>query len=192
MSRFLLFDLGGVLADVDLQRAKRCWIERGFDATVFHDAFHASGAKPAGDIGALDIEGMRSRVESYIGQPFSKEDLEAVWGSVVSWRPYVSSLLSALTVPYGVLSTIDPVHAWALGPLPGAEPLVYSCEVGVTKPHPRIYEVAATRCPVPPADVRYIDDLPENVEGALLAGFDAHQVTNLIEIRAVIGDLLAD
>ena len=191
MSRFLLFDLGGVLADVDLGRAEDAWGSRGYERSQFFDAFHASGAKPLGDIGEVDAEGMRVRVEGYLRQPFSMDDLVNIWGAVVSWRPYVSDLLTRLKVPYGVLSTIDPIHALALGPLPGAQPLVYSCDVGVTKPDPKIYDTAIARCPESASAIRYIDDLPENVRGARAAGLDAHQVTTLAEIERVLGDLLA-
>lgn len=190
MSRFLFFDLGGVLADVDLDRAEEAWVNRGYERSQFFDAFHASGAKPLGDVGEVDAEGMRARVEDYLCRPFSMADLVDIWGAVVSWRPYVGDLLKRVKVPYGVLSTIDPIHARALGPLPGAQPLIYSCDVGVTKPHPRIYEAAIALCPASASAIRYIDDLPENVRGACAAGLDAYQVTTLTEIEGALGDLL--
>ena len=189
---FVLFDLGGVLVDVDQERAEAKWREEGHDPDLFHAAIFESGAKPLGDLGHIDREGMRDRVDGAVPGGVSLAALQAIWGAVVSWRPWVDALLPRLTVPYGVLSTIDPVHVEALGPLRGADPIVYSCEIGAVKPDARAFETAAARCPVPPEQVRYVDDLPENVAAARRAGFDAHQVTNEAELLSALAVVLRD
>ena len=43
---------------------------------------------------------------------------------------------------------------------------VLSYEVGRMKPHPEIYEEALKKAQVPPQQCVFIDDLPENIEGA--------------------------
>jgi putative hydrolase of the HAD superfamily len=50
---------------------------------------------------------------------------------------------------------------------------VFSCSVGVAKPDPRIYAIAAEQLGVEPADCLFVDDQPPFVEGALAAGMDA-------------------
>jgi putative hydrolase of the HAD superfamily len=50
---------------------------------------------------------------------------------------------------------------------------VFSCSVGVAKPDPRIYGIAASRLVVEPRDCLFVDDQPPFVEGALAAGMDA-------------------
>jgi putative hydrolase of the HAD superfamily len=47
---------------------------------------------------------------------------------------------------------------------------VVSGEVGITKPQPEIYELTAARLGVEPEECVMIDDLPNNVAGAQLAG----------------------
>jgi FMN phosphatase YigB (HAD superfamily) len=42
--------------------------------------------------------------------------------------------------------------------------------VGITKPQPEIYELTAARLGVEPEECVMIDDLPNNVAGAQLAG----------------------
>jgi glucose-1-phosphatase len=187
---FVLFDLGGVLVDVDQARAERAWREAGHAPHDFHAAIYESGAKPLGDLGELDAEGMRARVDAAVPGLVSLEALHAIWGAVVSWRPWVGEVVGRLTVPFGVLSTIDPIHQAALGPLAGAEPILYSCEIGAVKPDPRAFAEAVERCPVPPAQVRYVDDLPENVAAARSAGFDAHRVTNRAQLLEALDGLL--
>jgi putative hydrolase of the HAD superfamily len=50
---------------------------------------------------------------------------------------------------------------------------VFSCSVGVAKPDPRIYRIAAERLGVETGDCLFVDDQPNFVEGALAAGMDA-------------------
>jgi putative hydrolase of the HAD superfamily len=50
---------------------------------------------------------------------------------------------------------------------------VFSCSVGVAKPDPRIYRIAADRLGVEPGECLFVDDQPAFVEGARAAGMDA-------------------
>jgi putative hydrolase of the HAD superfamily len=50
---------------------------------------------------------------------------------------------------------------------------VFSCSVGVAKPDPRIYRIAADRLGVETAACLFVDDQPLFVEGARAAGMDA-------------------
>jgi putative hydrolase of the HAD superfamily len=49
---------------------------------------------------------------------------------------------------------------------------VFSCSVGVAKPDPRIYRIAADRLSVRPDECLFVDDQPPFVEGAIAAGMD--------------------
>ena len=51
--------------------------------------------------------------------------------------------------------------------------VVLSGEEGLTKPHPAIFELIASRLGLEPADCVMIDDIPENCEGAEMAGMQA-------------------
>jgi putative hydrolase of the HAD superfamily len=53
---------------------------------------------------------------------------------------------------------------------------VFSCSVGVAKPDPRIYRIAAERLEVETGDCLFVDDQPGFVEGARAAGMDAVQL----------------
>ena len=63
---------------------------------------------------------------------------------------------------------------------------VLSCDVGAAKPDLKIYRVAAERAGVKPAEVFFVDDLEDNVNGALAAGFDAVQY---VSTRQLADDL---
>jgi epoxide hydrolase-like predicted phosphatase len=51
--------------------------------------------------------------------------------------------------------------------------VVISCEVGIMKPDPRVYQLAAESLGVRPEEAVFIDDFIENVEGARRAGMQA-------------------
>jgi putative hydrolase of the HAD superfamily len=66
--------------------------------------------------------------------------------------------------------------------------LVYSHEVGLLKPDPRIFELAATRLGVQPEEIVFLDDQPGHVEAARAAGWQAvHHVSTPDSIREIEG-----
>ena len=48
--------------------------------------------------------------------------------------------------------------------------VVISCEVGLFKPDPRIYELCLERLVLPAAGTLFVDDRADNVEGAARVG----------------------
>jgi epoxide hydrolase-like predicted phosphatase len=66
--------------------------------------------------------------------------------------------------------------------------LVYSHEVGITKPDPRIYRLAWRRLGVQPEEMIFLDDVPENVGAARDLGIHAILFTSTAQ---AIADILA-
>jgi putative hydrolase of the HAD superfamily len=67
---------------------------------------------------------------------------------------------------------------------------IYSHEEGLRKPDPRIFAIAAERVGLPPAEIIFLDDLPENVEAARACGFQAVLFTSTRQAIAEIEALL--
>jgi HAD superfamily hydrolase (TIGR01509 family) len=65
-----------------------------------------------------------------------------------------------------------------------------SYEMGVIKPNPRAYEIAAERLDVSPEDCVFIDDQEGNVTGARTAGMKALQFRNLDQLKVDLAALL--
>lgn len=53
------------------------------------------------------------------------------------------------------------------------EAIIYSHEVGVAKPDPRIYQLACERLALEPEEILFLDDVPANVEAARALGMHA-------------------
>ena len=49
--------------------------------------------------------------------------------------------------------------------------VVISCEVGVSKPDPRIYQLCLDRLQLPASQTLFVDDRADNIEGAARVGF---------------------
>ncbi len=64
--------------------------------------------------------------------------------------------------------------------------LTYSCDIGVAKPHPRAYEIAAERLGVAPADCVFFDDREVNVVAARAAGMRAEVFHSPDQVRDVL------
>lgn len=69
------------------------------------------------------------------------------------------------------------------------EDIVVSGKERLTKPDPKIYEIAKRRFPVDPARALFLDDRAENAKGARKAGFLAHVFTGREGVDARLAEL---
>jgi epoxide hydrolase-like predicted phosphatase len=56
--------------------------------------------------------------------------------------------------------------------------IVISAEVGLMKPDPRVYHLAARRLGIVPAEILFVDDFIENIAGARAAGMQTLHFTD--------------
>jgi epoxide hydrolase-like predicted phosphatase len=164
--------------------------------TPVHD-FHLL---ETGDI-SFDVylEGLVERAPSVIGRPLDPDDFFTFAASTpvrIQW-PIIHELrrLVAEGVPRALLT--NNVQEFGDGwrsSFPVAElfPVVVdSCEVGMRKPDPRIYELTCDRLGVQPADAVFLDDLGVNLKPARVLGMTTIKVGDpavaLAELTAVLG-----
>ncbi|HXQ13165.1 MAG TPA: HAD family phosphatase [Caulobacteraceae bacterium] len=73
------------------------------------------------------------------------------------------------------MSTETSEGTFAMSPAFGRlRDVVVSGAVGLMKPDPRIFLLAAERAGLPPADLLFVDDSPSNIDAAAALGFDVH------------------
>jgi glucose-1-phosphatase len=68
--------------------------------------------------------------------------------------------------------------------------IIISAELGLVKPDPRVYELAYARLAVEPAEAVFVDDFPENVEGARAAGMQAIWFRSSEQVLEELGRML--
>ncbi len=179
----VIFDLGRVLVDVNIQRLQGFFLER----TAAHDSQQALGhimthpAMAQYSRGQVDSRQFHRTLCSQYDLKLSFEEFAACWCDIFSPMKGMEEIVKALGKRFklGLLSDTDPLH-WEY--IKTNYPLMQhfahptlSFEVGVTKPAKGIYLAAAKNTGAELSACLFIDDLADNVNGAVMAGMKAIQ-----------------
>ena len=183
----LIFDMGGVLTEDQRQDKVEEMISiLGTEAS--RDEFRACYFRNRFDYdrGVLDGRGYWDRVASELGsRPSAAEIGRLVEIDLESWfnmRPAMIAFLSEAKTRIRRLVLLSNVHADGARYLREGEArswarlfdaLVLSCEHKLLKPEGEIYELALASAGARPEESLFIDDNPDNVEGALRAGLSS-------------------
>jgi putative hydrolase of the HAD superfamily len=68
----------------------------------------------------------------------------------------------------------------------------FSCRLGVAKPEAEFFHLVQSRLGIPPAAILFLDDKPENVEGARAAGWQAVHVPRPSELGSILNRYFGD
>lgn len=179
--RAVVLDVGSVLEVIDDDVFPGPFLARhGLPA----DAFTAQVRALPGD--GLTGEVTEAEVRARWQADLRLDDAQADELMADFWRWYVGTPDQVLLdwfaglhhrgISTGVLSNSAPGAREAerhLGLEAITDDIVYSHEVGLAKPDPRIYELAARRLGLRPAEIAFLDDDAPNVAAARDAGWQA-------------------
>ena len=183
----VIFDLWQTLVPWDLEEAERFYDRMaeaaGVEPTLFREAWLNGHANRATSPIADHLRGLFQELGV-------EPDLEAMLAMRREWakrtlqpRPDALETLAELRRRghrLGLISVCsqDVPHVWDETPLAGAlDELVFSCDVGLSKPDPRIYEIACERLGVEPADCLFVGDgANDELPGAERVGMSALQL----------------
>ncbi|RME22738.1 MAG: hypothetical protein D6806_12495, partial [Deltaproteobacteria bacterium] len=176
----VIFDLGRVLVDVvidDEFKTALGWAPadgKGERARAVFDTLYRDFS--TGRIGPQEFH---SALVNELGLELEFERFVELWCSIVAPMPGAEGLFEAVAgkLRVGLLSDTDPLH-WQYVkqrfPFVGRIPRpTLSFRTGWLKPQPEAYIAACRNVDLPPERCLFIDDKPENVEGAMKAGLDA-------------------
>lgn len=202
MTSDLLFDLGGVIMDIDRNRAVRAFAKLGMaDANAFFDPYRQRGYFLQLEQGSLTPERFRDVIRPLFSRPVTDEEIDAGLFEFLCGIPTerLNRLASLRADGHGVylLSNTNAIM-WEGNIIPEFRKLggsiadyfdgvITSFEVGCCKPDPRIFHMAVDRFGLNPADTTFFDDGAANVEAARLLGFRAELVSaqnNFMELTA--------
>ncbi len=192
---FIYFDLGNVLAMFDREKAFRQMAKVcGAPAAAVRDAV-MQGLQADLESGQIGWDEFHAEFSRRTDTRSAPEALAIAAADMFTLNVPMLPVIAAVTrsgVPTGILSNTCDVHWHHLlglrwGILPGSfHEVVLSYEEVVAKPEPGIFRLATDRAGVDPGQIFFCDDLPEHVDAARAAGWDAELFTSA---AALAGDL---
>lgn len=190
----IVFDLGGVLVDVDFRRALERWAAAaGMPVATLASRFRRDEAYCAHERGELDDRRYFARLRGALGIDIGDEEMLAGWNAALGEPlPGIAPLVERLARewPLYVFSNTNPAHVAHFTPryrrlFAHFRKVVTSCEIGARKPEPEAFRRMAALTGAAPQRLVFFDDLEENVLGAQRAGLQAYRVSQPAEVEAI-------
>lgn len=205
MIKNIVFDFGGVIADIDREQAVQAFIRLGVkDADRILDKYHQTGIFQELEEGTLTEEAYRNELGKLCGRTLSWEEVQQAWlgfftGIDVRKLHYLETLRREGYKLY-VLSNTNPyVMGWACNehfssegkPLTAYfEKLYLSYQIGCTKPDRRIFEFMLTDSKMQPEETLFVDDGASNIAAGRELGMYTFQPENGSDWRDELAKLL--
>jgi HAD superfamily hydrolase (TIGR01509 family) len=187
----IIFDFFGVLVEYDQTILNRRLAPFCPDPEAALAAMGNLGAEHDVNTGKATIADVHQRVVAQFGLDMPLEDFERAWSTSYSWpMPGMDELLTELSQRYRLvlLSNIDSYY-WN-NVYPDYEPLrqfhrvLLSFELGLAKPDPETFVLAAKAAECDMSACLFIDDRLHNTDAAAALGMQTHTFTNTEAFRA--------
>jgi epoxide hydrolase-like predicted phosphatase len=178
----VIFDLGGVLVRTEFPEVRRrLELRMGLEPGTVGRAIWGSKEWELAQIGALSYEEYWKSVGAALGLSSPQEiaDFRREYFSADRVDQELVRLIKELRSRYkiGLLSNApDKLGVWLeneWGIKHLFDAIVYSADVGMVKPDPRIYQLTLERLAVEPSEALFVDDYSRNIEAALALGMRA-------------------
>lgn len=200
----LIFDMGGVLVDLDIEDCKNAFKEYlgYYNIDNIIDACHQKGIYGDLEEGTLSAEGFREAVLADSRPGSLAEDVDrAMWHILVGIEPYKADMLRKLAGSYELylLSNNNPIclpHARSIFKGAGIpledifKKCYYSFEMKALKPSEAFYKAVIEDVGMSGEEMLFIDDSRRNVEGAIAAGLPAVYYEPGTDLDALLAEVL--
>ena len=193
----LLFDLGGVVVEIDFDRMFARWARHaGVDPAAIRARFSFDEFYARHERGEISAGEYFASLRSSLGIDLSDDQFVDGWGTIyVGEIPGVPELLRALKdeFPLYAFTNSNPTHmrvcAGTFAETLGHFRRVFvSSDLGVRKPEREAFARIATAIGVPLDRILFFDDTAENVRGALAAGLQAVHIDPTQNVAAAIAE----
>ena len=198
----LIFDFGNVVAHFDYGKAcEALGRPLGLGGGALLERARAAGFGPLVaryEGGGMTAEEFSTAVCAMVGLEIAHEEFAAAWADIFRLNEPIAPVVADLkrrgyTLVLG--SNTNDLHAAQFRrqfaeTLAHFDRLVLSYEVGHVKPHASFFRACAEAAGAPPAECVFIDDLPENIDGARAVGMTGivfRDVPSLLDELAAMG-----
>jgi HAD superfamily hydrolase (TIGR01509 family) len=194
----IFFDYGSVLVRLVDETPRQLLADRyGIPLKRIYNLLFDTEASIQAALGEISMEHHWRAIHEILRIPPAERDefVRQFWAADGLNRELVE-ILPSLRERYrlGLLSNANDdlramlVERWQIADL--FDDMIISAEVGLLKPDRRIYELAVNRLGVQPDEAVFIDDMLINVEGARIAGLEAIQYLNNLQVIEDLDNLL--
>lgn len=185
MIKNIIFDLGGVLLNLDIRKTQNAFIELG----MVEFKAHYTQAKQSGlfdlfDCGKITANEFRAELKKHLPLSVTDKQIDFAWNAMLLDLPLIRlELLQNLSKKYRLflLSNTNEIHVQAfsfyLKKITGKsnfssyfENWYYSCNIGMRKPNADIFEYALIKNNLITNETMFIDDTIQHVEAAKRLG----------------------
>ena len=192
MVQALLFDLGGVLIDIDFRRALRNWAAiSSLSFEELQEAFHHDLPYQRHETGELGAKEYFDCLRVRLKLDGSDRQIAAGWNSIFVGE--IAETVEAVRkarahYPCYVFTNSNPTHqaAWRCrfpDVVAAFDRVFVSSEIGLRKPERAAFAFVAREIGVAAGSILFFDDLLENVSGALDAGLLAVHVRGPADVQ---------
>lgn len=204
MIKNIVFDFGGVIADIDRDRAVQAFFQLGLeDAETRLDKYHQTGIFQELEEGKLTADEFRQKLSTLCGRELTMEETRRAWlgfftGVDVRKLDYMLELKKSYRVY--LLSNTNPfVMSWACSPefttrgkslADYCDKLYLSYQIGCTKPEPQIFHYMLKDSQIIPSETLFVDDGASNVRVGRELGMHTFQPENGTDWREELARLL--
>jgi putative hydrolase of the HAD superfamily len=197
--RALLFDLGGVILDVHLDRTLAHWATAsaipGLDTAALRSRFREDEAYRSFECGRSDARRFFAALGGQLGLELSEANWHAGWAAMLGEvRAAMADLLATLAadMPLYLFSNTNALHhaVWRESCAPVLKHFrmcFVSHEIGARKPDRIAFERVVAAIGEPPSSILFFDDLQANIEGAHAVGLRAERVASHRDTLAALG-----
>ena len=184
--RALVFDLGGVIIDINFDRVLQIWAEYGQVAVAtLKSRFSFDESYRGHERGEINFSQYSSALRQSLQIDLSDQQFEEGWGAIFEGEvPGVSNHLSRLheKFPLYAFTNSNPAHqvVWErdYAEILGLFRTVFvSSTMGLGKPEPAAFEAIAQEIGVPLRHILFFDDTLENIVAAENIGIQTVHVT---------------
>lgn len=199
MIKNIVFDFGGVIADIDRDCAVRAFTGIGLqDADSKLDKYHQTGIFQELEEGKISADEFRLELEKLCKRSLTWKETQHAWLGFMTGvdirRLQLLEQLRKTGYKLYILSNTNPyVMAWACSeqftslqkPLTSYfDKLYLSYQIGCTKPDKAIFEYLITDAQVKPSETLFVDDGIANISTAKNLGFYTFQPRNGTDWRS--------
>lgn len=196
----LLFDLGGVIVDIDFGRVFDTWSAySGVPSATLGARFSMDAYYEQHERGEIPVVEYFESLRASLGVHLTDEEFEHGWNAVfVGQVPGIARVIDRMKdrVPLYVFSNSNAVHHayWAreyASALSAFRKVFVSCELGKRKPEPDAFAAVAQAMETPLSRILFFDDLEANVAAARSIGMQAVHVKSLVDIEKTLEHVMA-